>query len=69
MLEEWTEYCSSKDHFDRSDGRHRVALAKSLLLCADIGIVCESRSVYIPWLKRLFDEVRAVKTRACCAPV
>ena len=35
----------------------RLAVYRVLLLCADIGIVCEQQNVYVMWVLRLFDEM------------
>jgi hypothetical protein len=55
-LADWVAMCEDKEKFVVSESKHRLALAKVLLLCADIGIISETMPVYVPWLKRLYDE-------------
>lgn len=58
--EQFLECCSDSAHGNwRKSQVHRLALAKTLLLCADIGCVCEQTPIYCSWVKRLLQETRA----------
>jgi hypothetical protein len=45
MMADWNAMCADKSKFVASESKHRLALAKVLLLCADIGIVSETMQV------------------------
>lgn len=58
MTTEWEQCCTDVENYNIGEAAHRIALARALLLCADIGIVAERVEVYVPWLRRLYDEVK-----------
>jgi len=57
IKQQWSEIITSKNTFNPHNDEHRLILLKQLVLCADIGCVCEPFEENLAWAGRLYDEV------------